>query len=467
MDKKLEKILILVIDFIMINLAWMIYYTLRVQTGWFRLLMLPEFLVPMFVIYLYWLLIFTFVGMYRTWFALSRFDEISTLFKASFVGIFILFFLIFIDDYLHGVGSATRILIFIYWGLFLVLVSSGRLFIRSFQRSLLIKGVGRKNAFIIGFNSKANEVHDELIGHPALGLDAVGYLEVNGNFEEKEYKGVKTVGSVDNIHLLIDKFNVKEVIIALEKDYRDILVELIAKCEPKNVGMKIVPDLYEILSGQARTMQIYGIPLIDIMPQLMPEWEKKIKRLMDITVSFLILIITMPATLITALAIKLESPGGIFFTQKRCGLNGKEFSMIKFRSMKKDAEKSTGPVWSQKDDPRITKVGKFIRKVRIDEIPQMMNVLKGEMSIVGPRPERPYFVEKLSQEIPYYKRRLKVRPGITGWAQVKHKYDETIEDVKIKLRYDLFYIENMSLRMDFKILFRTIFVVLFGKGHYE
>jgi lipopolysaccharide/colanic/teichoic acid biosynthesis glycosyltransferase len=135
--------------------------------------------------------------------------------------------------------------------------------------------------------------------------------------------------------------------------------------------------------------------------------------------------------------------------------------------MKKDAEKTTGPVWSQKDDPRITRVGKFIRKVRIDEIPQMMNVLNGEMSIIGPRPERPFFVEKLSQQIPYYKRRLKVRPGITGWAQVKHKYDETIEDVKIKLRYDLFYIENMSLRMDFKILFRTIFVVLLGKGHYN
>ena len=135
--------------------------------------------------------------------------------------------------------------------------------------------------------------------------------------------------------------------------------------------------------------------------------------------------------------------------------------------MKKDAEKSTGPVWSQKDDPRITRVGKFIRKVRIDEIPQMWNVLKGEMSIVGPRPERPFFVEKLSLEIPYYKRRLKVRPGITGWAQVKHKYDETIEDVKIKLRYDLFYIENMSLRMDIKILLRTVFVVISGKGHYE
>ncbi len=405
--------------------------------------------------------------MYRTWFASSRLDELSTLFKASFVGIFILFFLIFIDDYIHSVGSATRILIFIYWGLFLFLVGAGRLLVRSAQRNLLIKGFGRKNALIIGFNEKARDVFRQLKQHPALGLDVSGFVNINNNNSDIEYSGIKTVGTISNLQEIIDRQNTKEIIIALEKEDRDALVEIIAKCESKNVGLKIVPDLYEILSGQARTSQIYGIPLIDIMPQLMPEWEKKLKRLIDIFVSLFILVITLPITLVTAGLIKLDSEGNTFFTQERCGINGKNFKIIKFRSMKKDAEKSTGPVWSQKDDPRITRVGTIIRKVRIDEIPQMINVLKGEMSIVGPRPERPYFVEMLSKEIPYYKRRLKVRPGITGWAQVKHKYDETIEDVKIKLRYDLFYIENMSLRMDFKILFRTIFVVLFGKGHYE
>jgi len=171
--------------------------------------------------------------------------------------------------------------------------------------------------------------------------------------------------------------------------------------------------------------------------------------------------------LIVSIAIKLDSKGPVFYKQERSGLNGKVFNILKFRSMIKDAEKQSGPVWSTKDDPRITRVGRIIRKLRLDEIPQVINVLKGEMSFVGPRPERPYFVEKLSEEIPLYKRRLRVRPGITGWAQVKHKYDESIEDVKTKLRYDLFYIENISLRMDLKIIFRTVFVVLFGKGHYE
>ncbi len=208
------------------------------------------------------------------------------------------------------------------------------------------------------------------------------------------------------------------------------------------------------------------MPLIDIMPELMPEWEKKLKRLMDVLTSLIILIISLPVIIITAIAIKLTGRGPIFFKQERSGMNGNAFKIIKFRSMYEDAEENTGPVWSSKDDPRVTKVGKIIRRVRIDELPQMINVLKGQMSVVGPRPERPFFVEKLSQEIPYYKRRLKVRPGITGWAQVKHKYDESVEDVKIKLRYDLFYIENMSLRMDFKIIMRTIFVVLFGQGHF-
>ncbi len=467
MSKSKEKILLLITDFITINLAWLVYSYIRLETGWFALIIAPEFLLPMLVIYFYWLIIFTFVGMYRTWFALSRFDEISTLFKASFFGIFLLFFLIFIDDYLHNVATATRILIFIYWGLFLFFVGSGRIIIRSVQRNLLIKGIGRRNGLIIGFNPKAKEVLDSVLTAPALGIDIKAFVAVNNENIGKDYKGVKVENTIDQLIGIINQFNVKEIIIALEKEDHDVLVDVISKTEGKNINLKIVPDLYEILSGQARTSQIYGMPLIDIMPELMPEWEKKLKRVIDLIISLLILVLSAPITILTAIAIKIDSKGPVLFKQERLGQNGKPFNVLKFRSMIQDAEKYTGPVWSQKDDPRVTRMGKFVRKVRIDEIPQMFNVLKGEMSLVGPRPERAYFVEKLSKEIPYYKRRLKVRPGITGWAQIKHKYDESIEDVKIKIKYDLFYIENMSLRMDFKILLRTVFVVLFGKGHYD
>jgi len=321
-NKTIEKIIILLTDFLAINLAWIVFFYFRVQTGLFELLVVPEFIIPMLVVYFYWLLIFTFVGMYRTWFAASRFDEISTLFKACFVGIFILFFLIFIDDYIHNVASTTRILLFIYWGLFLFFVGAGRIFIRSLQRNLLIKGYGRRNAIIVGFNSKAHEVHDELLKHPALGLDVAGYIALEEENISKEYKNIKVLGRFENVQSIIDNYNIKEVIISLEKEDHAVLVELLAKCEPKNVGLKIVPDLYEILSGQARTMQLYGIPLIDIMPELMPEWEKKLKRLMDLIVSLIIILFTMPVWLITAVAIKLESKGPVFFTQERCGQNG-------------------------------------------------------------------------------------------------------------------------------------------------
>ena len=467
MNKNTEKILVLLIDFLTINLAWVTFFYIRIETGWFKIVIMPEMLIPMIVIYIFWLIIFTFVGMYRTWFASSRFDELSSLFKATFVGIFILFFLIYLDDYIHGVESSSRILIFIYWILLFTCVGFGRLLIRSVQRNLLIKGFGRRCAVIVGFNPKSKETHDQILEHPALGLDVEAYVAVNSKNVGKDYKNVKVRGTIDQLLEVVYHSNASEVIIALEKEDHNLLVDIIAKLENKGIGLKIVPDLYEILSGQARTSQIYGMPLIDIMPELMPEWEKKLKRLMDLFISFFILIVTFPINIIIAILVKIDSSGPVFFRQDRIGMNSKKFRIIKFRSMYKDAEKYTGPVWSQKRDPRVTRVGRVIRRLRIDEIPQMYNVLKGEMSLVGPRPERPFFVEKLSEEIPYYKRRLKVRPGITGWAQVKHKYDESIEDVKIKLRYDLFYIENMSLRMDFKILSRTIFVVLFGQGHYR
>lgn len=367
---------------------------------------------------------------------------------------------------MHGISSGARILLFIYWGMLFIFVGSGRILIRSFQRHLLVKGIGRKNAIIIGYNPKAFEVFDQIVEHRALGLDIIGFISDESN-QNDSYKNIPVIGSPDNFQDKIDEHNIKEIIIALEKKNDDILLDLLAEASTKDVGLKIVPNLYEILTGQARTSQIYGMPLVDLMPQLMPEWERKLKRFFDIFISFLIVIVSLPVDIIIAIAIKFDSPGTIFFSQERCGQDGSVFKMIKFRSMYSDAEKKSGPVWSQKGDPRITRVGKILRKIRLDEIPQMINVLIGEMSLVGPRPERPYFVEKFTEQIPYYKRRLRVRPGITGWAQVKHKYDESIEDVKAKLRYDLFYIENMSLRMDFKILFRTIFVVMFGKGHYH
>jgi exopolysaccharide biosynthesis polyprenyl glycosylphosphotransferase len=468
LNKRVERILILLVDFITINLAWVSYYYFRVETGWFQMLFKPEFVVPMLVIYFYWLLIFAAIGMYRPWFAASRFDELSKLFKTTFLGVFVLFALIFFDDAGKQTSiHSTRFLIIIYWIILFLYVGFGRLLIRSFQRKLLVSGIGRRNTLVVGFNPKSVEIAEAIKRNPPLGLDVIGYVAVKEENVGKSGAGLKVISTLSEIEKLIADYNIKEIIISLESHENQEMLRVVSACDKMGVTIKIVPDLYQMISGQVKTASIYGFPLVEINPTLMTEWEKKLKRLMDIVASLILLIISLPIIIITAIFIRLESPGPIIYKQERVGLNGKLFKVLKFRSMVNDAEKTTGPVWAGKDDPRVTKTGKFIRKVRIDELPQMYNVLKGEMSLVGPRPERPKFVEQFAKEIPLYKRRLLVKPGLTGWAQIKHKYDETIEDVKTKLKYDLFYIENQSLRMDLKILFRTIFVVLLGKGHFE
>lgn len=456
---------IIFVDILTINIAWSLYYFLKIRSGWFTYTMEPDFIAPMVAVCIFWFIVFFLFGLYRSWYTKSRFDEFATIFKVTTFGILFLFFAIFIDD--RGIGSPlqSRLLISIYWMLVIVCVGFGRFMIHTFHRRLLIAGIGLQNALIVGWSIKARELFDSIKRHPALGYKIVGFIPTQHEDEQLSYKNVPIIGSIDEITSIIKAHKVKDILIALESTEHDKLLNILSYCDSRDVSLKIVPDLYDIISGQARTNQIYGFPLIEIMPELMPPWERAVKRMIDIIISFILLFIGLPVWILVAVAIKLNSKGPIFYTQERVGKDGKHFHIIKFRSMYHKAEHNSGPVWANKKDPRITPIGKFLRRLKLDEIPQFVNVLDGNMSIIGPRPERPYFVEQLSKEIPLYKRRLKVRPGITGWAQVKHKYDENIEDVKKKLEYDLFYIENMSLRMDFKILLRTILVVLLGKGH--
>jgi exopolysaccharide biosynthesis polyprenyl glycosylphosphotransferase len=235
-------------------------------------------------------------------------------------------------------------------------------------------------------------------------------------------------------------------------------------CGELRVNIYLVPSLMDVISGHQKTHQIFGVPLMVLLQDHMPGWEAQVKRIIDVIISLLVLVLGFPVWLAFGALIKITSKGPVIYKQERVGRNGKNYTMYKFRSMYEDAEKRGGPQWASENDPRITPAGRFIRKTRIDEIPQFINVLKGEMSLVGPRPERPFFVEQLKQEIPWYVRRIKMKPGITGWAQVKHKYDASIEDVKQKVLYDLYYFENMSLSLDLKILVRTVLVVLTGKG---
>jgi len=465
MSKTKEKIILLLTDFVTINLGWLVYYYIRIKSELISHDTEPDLWLPMFVVYLYWLLVFFFFGMYRSWYAKSRFDEFVAVLKTITFGTLGLFFIIFIDVMVTESRMISRLTVLLYWSTMVICLGTGRAVVRSIQRKLLEAGIGLRNTLIVGSSSKSHELYDMVVQFPALGYKVVGFVRADNESADGEYEGTPVLGNLTNLRAVVESQDIKEVLIALDSHDHDRLLDVIAQCDTGQVGLKIMPDMYDIISGQARTNQIYGFPLIEIMPELMPEWEKSVKRLIDVGVSSFILLIGLPIWILVAIAIKLDSRGPVFYKQERVGKDGKVFTMFKFRSMQKDAEMYFGPQWAEKNDPRITRVGKVIRKLHIDEVPQFINVLYGDMSLVGPRPERPYFVKQLSEQIPLYTRRLKVRPGITGWAQVKHKYDESLEDVRTKLQYDLFYIENISIRMDMKILLITIYSVLAGKGH--
>ncbi len=464
MIKRNDKIRLLFVDFLTLNAAYLVYYYIRTFSGWIAIAIEPELWIPMLVFYCYWLMLFVFVGLYRTWYAQSRFDEFALLFKTITVGVVLLFFLIFIDDITTNSPAISRFVIVAYWIILLVFVGIGRLVVRSLQRRSLESGIGLKRTLIVGWSQKARNLFDLVKRYPALGYDVIGFVRTDNKKIKVQNENIPVIGAVSELPKIIEKHNVEELLVALDSSEHEKLIEIIRYSDSHPVGIKIMPDLYDIVSGQARTNQIYGFPLVEIMPEIMPPWEQSLKRLLDISASLCVIIIGFPLWLLIGIVIHVESPGPALYRQVRVGKNGEKFNIYKFRSMRKDAEKA-GPQWAGKHDPRVTFFGRLLRKTHLDEVPQFINVLEGKMSLVGPRPERPFFVDRLSKEIPLYSRRLKVRPGITGWAQVKHKYDETLEDVKIKLQYDLFYIENMSIRMDLKIILMTIYVMLLGKGH--
>ena len=465
MPKTIEKILLFLSDFIAINLTYLFWIVLRSRLGYYVEQGLLPNLVLMLILFAFWALIFFFFGMYRSWYAQSRFDEVVNVVKTVTIGAIIIFLITFdptVD--LENPPSWSRVIFFSYWLFMILSVSAGRIFLRTFQRTLLEKGIGRRNTLIVGWNNKAQELLQKLKTAPALGYEVVGFISHSKSYVGKKFDGIAVLGTLKDLPRLVKRKKVEVIIIAVKTATPRQVINIISRCDNLPVSLKIVPDLYDIVMGYGRTNQIYGIPLIEIMPQFMPEWEKRMKRAIDVAVSLLVLIGFLPLWILVAIAIKLDSRGPVFFKQKRVGQYERIFQIYKFRSMKHRAEKETGPVWAGKNDPRVTRVGRFLRKTRIDEIPQFINILFNDMSLVGPRPERPYFVKRLKNEIPLYSRRHRMKPGITGWAQIKGSYDDSIENVKKKLEYDLYYLENMSLRMDFKIMLRTVYTMIAGKG---
>lgn len=473
-----EKIITFLFDVLAINAAFAATFWLRYKSNIFPetynpSLLFAEYMIPSLILCVAWIFLFFLTGLYRDWYKESRLDEFFVVTRTILFGIFILFLLIFADEIIlfartgHRPVLLTRTqfgTLFTYGTSMLVFATINRFAMHTLLVWLFTKGIWVNNVVIIGASESGGKLAREIAHYPQLGYRVIGFVDDDGRRKGAECAGLPIFGTYSDLPDVIKKRNIKGIIISQVSASPNEILRILNYCLDRNITIYMVPSLLDVISGQLKTHQIFGVPLIVLLKEHMPSWQAQIKRIADIFVSLIILIAGAPFWLIVGLLIRITSPGPIIFAQERIGQNGKSFTMIKFRSMYKDAEKKTGPKWATEDDPRITPLGRILRMTRLDEIPQFLNVLKGEMSLVGPRPERAVFIEQLKQEIPWYIQRIKMKPGITGWAQVKHKYDATIEDVKQKVLYDLYYFENMSLLLDIKILVRTILVVFTGKG---
>lgn len=406
-----------------------------------------------------WLFLFNSRRMYATRRTLSFSDEFFPILRLVFIGML----LVMAAAFFYRAFSYSRLVFLLLGVSAITFISLGRFILLKFEAMRYARGKDLKNAILVGTNATARRTFDTLMKNLSLGYRIEGYFSANGS-GEMEGSGARLLGTIDAVPGFIKSNNIDLVLIALSYQDHPKLYEMVRECEGLNTEMMMVPDILELMTSQVRVKEVRGIPFIKIKAVPLSTWNIILKRMFDLVFAATILVLVSPVLLLLSILVKISSAGPVFYRQERVGMDGKSFQVIKFRTMHADAEKASGPVYAQRDDPRATSLGKFLRRFSLDELPQILNVLRGDMSIVGPRPERPVFVEQFKEAIPKYLDRHRVKTGMTGWAQVNGlRQNSSIEE---RTKYDIYYIENWSLAFDLKIIFKTIRAVLFGKDAY-
>ena len=462
MKNRFWVILFIISDWLIASLVWGLFFYFRktwIEEKAFEVD--QNFIIGSILVPLLWLLIYYLQGSYHEVRRMYRLKILNLTFFGSLIGTVLIFFILILDDtvsnyqmYYYSFG-----LLFSLQFLLSVLI---RLILATVLISYLRKAGSGFRTVIIGGSEKAVSILNDLTNQKWCINTIVGYININGSDRLLDNK-IAYLGHCDNLEILIRNHKVEEIIIAIESSDHNRIQKIITRIQDGRVKIKILPDMYELLSGSLKMTDIYGALLLQIVDDSMPIWQQALKRAMDLIISLVALILLIPIYITCALAVKFSSSGPIFYLQDRVGLDGRVFKIIKFRTMYLNSEES-GPQLSSTNDSRITKAGRFMRKTRLDEFPQFINVILGHMSLVGPRPERQFYIDKIMELAPQYVHLTKVRPGITSWGQVKYGYAENVEQMLDRMKFDLLYLKNRSIALDIKIMFYTIAIVLKAKG---
>lgn len=467
MNKRAQVLRYIMADLLGAATAWTlfwIYRKLELEPAKFQydipLTFDGNFFKGLILIPLFWFGLYTLIGGYTDIYRRFRTKELGQTMLISIIGVSVIFFTLLLDDQVVDYFRSFLALFLLHFGITFML--------RFWLTSRTVARVHDRrygfNTILVGGNERALAIYNEIESMPkSPGNRFIGFAQVNGSDQQLTSVGLARLGKIHELAQLIPQHEVEEVIIAVESGEHEHISRILNEVEGTGVRTKIIPDMYDILSGSVKMTSIFGTPLIEVNPQIMPAWQFSLKRVVDVLLSAIALLLLLLPMAIIGMIVKLSSPGPVFFTQERIGRFGKPFRIIKFRSMMHKAEPN-GPQLSSANDPRILPFGRFLRRTRLDELPQFWNVIKGDMSLVGPRPERQHFIDEITQSAPHYRHLHKVRPGITSWGQVKFGYAENVEQMVRRLKYDILYIENMSLAVDLKIMAYTVLIILKGDG---